>query len=205
MSQESSNDNNNNSFEYRLRKMNNEELISILKFRDQFQKHAVKAAIKEALNRGIINSIDDLNSAAFSPEPIPPKSLFPIGMSFAQNLGIFKSLCRIFYIFGMLPIIFGIFQLRSGATLIPILAIFSGVLIFIVVNRFEKTRKPVFVNLILAFNIPAIFIGFFYFKSLQNPARMDTVSIVIVILVILYTTLYASKLASHLNKSEANK
>ena len=203
MSNDSEEKDNGNSFEYRLREVSDNEIITILKHREHFQKQAVKAAIKEALKRGIIQSVDDLNSKAFQPEPLPPRSLFPIGLNELQNVGIFKSLCRIFYGFGLLPILYGVFQFRKESFLGSIAAILTGIIIIFVANRLEKTQKPLYSNLILALNLPAMGFGIFYLTSTGNPSTMDTVAIAIVLIVMLYTTFYAYKLASHFNKNNS--
>ena len=200
MSNDSQDKNNGNSFEYRLREVSNEEIISILRFRDHFQKHAVKAAIKEALKRGIIQSIDDLNNEEFQPQALPPRSLFPIGLSEPQNIGIFKSLCRIFYGFGILPIIYGVFNFRKNFSWGLVVAMLIGIIVIYVANRLEKTQKPFYSNIILALNLPAMGFGIYYLTSTGNPSTMDAVAIAIVIIVMLYTTFYANKLASHFNK-----
>ena len=110
---DSGNNNEENSFEYRLKEVSDEEIISILSYREHFQQQAVKAAIKEALKRGIITSIDDLNSDKFKPQEVPSSSLFPISISEPQNFAIFRSLCRIFYGIGLIPVIYGIFQITD--------------------------------------------------------------------------------------------
>lgn len=202
MSNDSQDKNNGNSFEYRLREVSDEEIISILRYRDHFQKPAVKAAIKEALKRGIIQSLDDLNNPEFQPQDLPPRSLFPIGLSEAQNIGIFKSLCRIFYGFGILPILYGIFNFRKEFTWGAIAAILTGIVIIFVANRLEKTQKPFYSSLILGLNLPAMGFGIFYLSSTGNPSTMDAVAIAIVLLVMLYTTFYANKLASHFSKND---
>lgn len=205
MSNDSQDKNNGNSFEYRLREVSDEEIVSILRFRDHFQKQAVKAAIKEALKRGIIQSIDDLNNPEFQPQEIPPKSLFPIALSEIQNVGIFKSLCRIFYGFGILPILLGIFKFRSTSIVNSIVSILTGILVIFIANRLEKTQKPFYSNIILALNIPAMGLGIYYLTSTRNPSTMDAVAIAIVLLVMLYTTFYANKLASHFNKEDTEE
>lgn len=196
------NTNNENSFEYRLREVSNEEIISILKYREHFQQQAVKAAIKEALKRGIILSIDDLNSEEFQPEPLQPRGLFPLGATKKHTFAIFKSLCRIYYGFGILPVVYGVVQFTNRKLLSAIIAILIGLIVIFFVNRLEKTVKPFYSNLLMAMNVPAIGYAIYYLTSLGNPTTMDTVALSIVILILLYTTLYLNKLTSHFNDNK---
>ncbi|MFA9390646.1 MAG: hypothetical protein ACERKD_12610 [Prolixibacteraceae bacterium] len=199
MNTDSEDKNSGNSFEYRLREVSDDEIISILRFREHFQKPAVKAAIKEALKRGIIQSLDDLNGENFQPQALAPRSLFPIGLSELQNVGIFKSLCRIFYGYGLLPIIYGVMQLTRHFSFGAIAAILTGIIVIYFSYQLEKTRKPFYSNLILGLNLPAMGFAIYYLTSTGNPSTMDAVAIGIVLLVMLYTTFYANKLASHFN------
>lgn len=190
---------NDDSFEYRLKEVSNEEIISILKYRDHFQQQAVKTAIKEALKRGIITSVEDLNSEEFHPLPLQPRSIFPLGTTKKLTFAIFKSLCRIYYGYGFLPIIFGIIQFSHRKPFKAIAAILLGLLVIFFVNRLEKTVKPFYSNLLMAFNVPAIGYAIYFLTSLGNATTMDTVAIAIVILVLMYTTFYLNKLTSHFN------
>lgn len=200
MNKKTEDNDNGNSFEYRLREVSDEEIISILSYRDHFQPSAVKAAIKEALKRGIINSVDDLNDPKFQPQELPARSLFPLATSEAQNIGVFKSLCRIFYGFGLLPIIYAILNISKNP-FNAIAAFLAGAIIIFIANRLEKTMKPFFANMILAINVPAIGFAIYTLTLSGNPTTMDGVAISIVILVLLYTTFYANKLTSHFNKN----
>ncbi|MBN1927057.1 MAG: hypothetical protein JW798_14590 [Prolixibacteraceae bacterium] len=189
-----------NSFEYRLREVSNEEIISILRYREHFQPHAVKAAIKEALKRGIINSIDDLDKDEFKPQALPPRSLFPISLNDKQNLAIFKSLCRVFYGFGLIPVIMGIFLITEGSYLFAVSVILIGLFIIIVTYQLERQKKPFLSQVLLAMNIPAMGFAIFKLTATGNPTTMDTVAAVIIILVFLYTSFYLNKLTAHFNK-----
>jgi len=197
MNNDSDDKNNGNSFEYRLREVSDEEIITILRFREHFQKHAVKAAIREALKRGIISSIDDLNSEQFHPQELPPRSLFPIGNIELQNLAIFKSLCRIFYGFGLIPIIYGGLQISKQISVGAIAAILTGLIVIYIAYSLEKTKKTFYSNLILGLNLPAMGFAIYYLSSSGNPSTMDAIAIGIVLIVMLYTTFYANKLASY--------
>lgn len=199
MSTNSADHDNGNSFEYRLKEVSDEEIISILRFREHFQQQAVKAAIKEALKRGLIASIDDLNSDEFQPQPLQARSLFPLGSTKKHTFAIFKSLCRIYYGYGMLPVVFGVVQFTNHKPLSAIIALLIGVIVIFIVNRLDKTVKPFYSNLLMAMNVPVIGFAIYYLTALGTHTTMDAVAIAIVLLVLLYTTFYINKLTSHFN------
>ncbi|HKK81003.1 MAG TPA: hypothetical protein VJ909_02070 [Prolixibacteraceae bacterium] len=197
MTKQSTKNENGNSFEYRLREVSDEEIISILRYKEHFQKKAVKAAVKEALLRGIINSVDDLEKKEFQPQPLQPKTIFPLGTSDAYTFGIFKSLCRISYGFGLLPIIYAVFQFMGHNFINGISASIAGLAIFFIVFKLEKTFSRQYSNYLLLLNIPAAMIALLHLQSLGSPTIMDGFAIMIVIVVILYVTFYLRKLTRY--------
>jgi hypothetical protein len=188
------------SFEYRLKEVSNEEIISILRYRKHFQPHAVKSAIKEAMKRGIITSVDDLKKDEFKPVELPPRSLFPLSANNQQNLALFKSLCRVFYGFGLLPVILGAFRISEGQILYGAAYILIGLLVIFITHQLSKHKKVFLSQVLLALNIPAMGYAIFKLTATGNPSTMDMVAAIIIILVLLYTTLYLNKLTSHFNK-----
>jgi hypothetical protein len=201
MTIDSTDNNKGNSFEYRLKEVTDEEIVSILRFRDHYQPHAIKAAIREAIKRGIIESIDDLNKEEFKPQPIPPKSLFPVSSINEQNVSIFKSLCRICYAYGIIPALFGIFQIADRHITLGIIALMVGISIIYITFKLEKEKKIFFSQLLLGFNIPAIGYTIFRLTTIGNPSAMDIVAAVVIVFVLLYTTLYIQKLTTRFNRN----
>jgi hypothetical protein len=205
MSSESNEKYEGNSFEYRLKEVSDDEIISILRYRDHFQALAIKAAINEALRRGIINSVDDLQKEEFKPQEMPPKSLFPLGNNLAQNLLILRSLSRVFYGFGLIPIIYGYFQFREHNSNLGISAVLLGMLIIFVANRLEKKLKPIFAYIMLGMNFPAIGFAVHKLTSLGKPTAMDMFAAIIILMVLLYTTLYAHKIVDFIQKETSSE
>lgn len=197
MTKQSTKNENGNSFEYKLSEVSDEEIISILQYKEHFQKKAVKAAVKEALHRGIINSVNDLEKQKFQPPHLQPKTIFPIGTSDVYTFGIFKSLCRISYGFGLLPIVYAVFQFMHHNFINGILTTIAGLTIFLIVFKLEKTFSRKYSNYLLLLNIPAVIIASMHLKSLGAPTVMDGFAIMIVIVVILYVTFYLRKLTRY--------
>jgi len=197
---DSTDNDNGNSFEYRLKEVSDEEIVTILRFREHYQVHAVKAAIKEALKRGIISSIEDLEKDEFKSQPLPSKSLFPVSAVENQNIAIFKSLCRTNYLFGIIPFVFGIFQVVNHNYITAIISLLISLPIFFYTYKLEKERKTFYVQLLLLFYLSLI--GFaIYNLSLTKPSTMDLVFTSVIIVVIVYTTFYLNKLTNYFTKN----
>jgi hypothetical protein len=201
MTIDSTDNNEGNSFEYRLKEVSDEEIVSILRYRDHYQPQAVKAAVREALKRGIIKSLDDLENDEFKSQPIPPKNLFPISSVETQNLSIFKSLCRICYIFGLILSIFAVFQIVDHHLTMGVIALTIGISLILVTFRLEKEKKLFLSQLLLVFNFPAIGYAIYRLSSVGNPSTMDIIAASVIILVLLYTTLYIYKLTIRFNRN----
>jgi hypothetical protein len=189
-----------NSFEYRLKEVSDDEIISILRYRSQFQAKAVSAAIKEALKRGIISSVEELDDEAFKPQELPPRSLFPLGNNYKQNLAILKSLCRVFYGFGIVPVIYAYFQFSQNHLPLAVFSLLVGILVIFLANRLEKTLHPMFALALLGMNAPAIGFAIYKLNALGAPNSMDIFASVIMLMVLMYTTIYASKLVAFMQK-----
>jgi len=201
MTIESTDNDKGNSFEYRLKEVSDEEIVSILRYRNHFQPQAVKDAIKEALKRGIISSIDDLELDEFKPQSIPAKSLFPISSIEGQNIAIFKSLSRICYGFGIIPFIFGILEIANKRVTIGFFSLIIGISIVYITFNLEKERKRILSQLLLSLNVPAIIYAIYRITSTQNLSRIDIAAIFLIILILLYITFYIHKLTVHFNRN----
>lgn len=199
MDNRSDNENNNESFEYRLKEVSDDEIISILRYRKHFKQQAFRDAVREAFKRGIISDIEDLNKPEFMNHDLHTRSLFPIGTSKLYTFAIFKSLCRIFYGFSLIPVLFGIFQLTLQNFIEGALAIVIGVVVIIIVNRLEKKFMPVYANILLFLNLPAIVTAFLFLNYRENTSVMDIFSIIVVLLILIYTSLYLKKLSNFFN------
>jgi hypothetical protein len=189
-----------NSFEYRLKEVSDEEIVSILRYREHYQPQAVKAAIREALRRGIIESLEDLEKEEFTPLEIP-RSLFPVSLVESQNVSIFRSLCRICYGFGLIPVIYGILQIANHRLTMGIFALAIGISLIFIVFKLEKEKKLILSQLLLFFNAPAIGYSIYRLTSSEFFSKMDVVVAIVLIIVLLYTTLYIYKLTVRFNRN----
>ncbi len=200
MSSELNDNNEGNSFEYRLKEVSDDEIISILRYRKHFQANAVNSAIKEALKRGILNTVDDLDNDEFKPQELPPKSFFPLGNNLIQNIAILKSLTRIFYGFGMIPLIYGYYQITGKNIGLAILSITTGALIIYLAHQIDKTRKPIYSISMLGLNFLSVGFAIYRLQGTDFPKVMDIAASIVILLVIMYTTIYAHKITMFIQK-----
>jgi hypothetical protein len=190
-----------NSFEDKYKEISDEEIVSILKYREHFQPKAFQAALKIAIERGLINSTEDLAREEFAPHKLPPRSIFPLGTSKAYTFAIFKSLCRIFYGIGLLPLVFGVFKIVGRDYYNGALSLLIAAILFFIANRLEKTLNPLFAKIILFINIPVAASAVFFLFSREQNSKMDTFAVAVIVMVLLYVSLYLYKLSKHLSKT----
>ncbi|QIA08621.1 hypothetical protein [Draconibacterium halophilum] len=88
-----------------------EQLKEVLKLRDHYQQEAAKLAIQQALKRGIIHSEQDLFSDEFRSEAIQ-FSLFPKIKKDRNRIKIRVSIARSLVICSMLPVVYGLVELK---------------------------------------------------------------------------------------------
>ena len=183
----------------RFSEISDEEIVSILIHREHFTAEAAELAIAEALKRKIIDSINDLDTDQFKPQPIPPKSFFPIAHMRKQNEFILKSMCRIFYGFGIVPLIYAFFNYKSNLFQ-SILAIVLGLAIITFSANLNKSKKPFWANLLLALNLPIMGIAIYKLSALGNIMIMDAVASALIVFIYLYISIYANKVSSILQE-----
>lgn len=189
-----------NSFEYRLREVSDEEIINILRYREHYQPHAVREAIREAMNRGIISSPEDLNKEEFSAQPLPVKSIFPVGISEKQNVTIFKSLCRIVYIFCAIPIIFSVVKFSQHSYLAAVSYLLLGVYMVFVAYNLERKRNVGYSTALLLSNFPIIGFSIYTLFTMEKIVGIDIFAAVTMMIIFVYTSFYLHKLALYFSK-----
>lgn len=189
-------------FKVRIKNISDAEIVSMLQYREQFQPFAVEIAVTEALTRNIITSENDLNKPEFQPKSSNKKTLFPMASSDAYTFGIFKSLCRIAYFYGIIPIAYAVFQLIKGEYLYALAAIIAGIGIGYTVYKLEKTFNILYSNLLLLINVTTIALSAYFLYSYKSHSSMDVFAIGCVVVITLYITFYLRKLSAYFFKKK---
>ncbi len=113
MPEKTSMSNSNPEIEVNLKELEDEQLRDILKKRKLYQDYVAKAAVKEAINRDIIATEDDLYAPEFRHEPLKPR-LFPKIENPVNRNNIRRSVARGLLLAGLLPSIWGMVRLNTG-------------------------------------------------------------------------------------------
>ena len=184
-------------FKKRIKDISDAEIVSMLQYREQFQQFAVNIAINEALKRDIISSEEDLKKPEFQAKPSPKKTLFPLANNDAYTFGIFKSLCRIAYFYGIITLIYAVFQLIKGEYIYALAAIVAGAGIGYTVYKLEKTFNILYSNLLLLINVATIALSAYFLYWHKHHSPMDAFAIGCVVVITLYITLYLRKLSAY--------
>ncbi|HKJ43970.1 MAG TPA: hypothetical protein VKA27_17875 [Sunxiuqinia sp.] len=132
----------NESLVNKIRKLNNEELIELLKLRDLYQPEAVEIGIAESLLRGIIQSEEDLKLPRFQPDERHKKSLFPHLNSASQFEKAFNSMIRILYFTAIIPLLFGILKFIEGDIVFSVTLLGLGGLWVYLSIQLQKKKHP---------------------------------------------------------------
>ncbi len=183
-----------NSIKEKFRNISDEEIISILRMRVHYRPEAIEAVVEEAIERGIINNTEDLLSNKFSVQPLPPRSLFPLGTDKKSTFAIFKSLCRVFYGLGLLPFIHSVFSFVAGNYSTGSISLIVALTVFSMVYQVDRKMNLFALKFLLFLNVPLIAFSTYIIYTASFFAAIDIFAICMVVLVTLYVSLYLRKL-----------
>ena len=193
MKEESMIKNTRQSFQSKYSDYSDDEILSVLKKRDHYQKAAAEAAVQEAIKRGIINSEQDLLSAEFTVKPMP-FTLFPKIENEMARAKTLKSIGRSLIIIGAVPTIWGALKIYRGYLYEGLILLVLGLIWMAVSFQMMKTATSRGINALLVIFVAAVF----YVSRLLWANVFTTVTDVFITslfcLLILYGLLYWRKL-----------
>ncbi len=190
-------------FTEQIPEYSDQEIMAILKRRDHYQPEAARLAIVEALNRGLINSEDDLLAIEYRVKPLK-KYLFPKIENESHRKKISRSISRGLLIAGIIPIIFGILKINEGRQIEGGLIVASGIIWMIfstqtIRNVNLKILRLFFVLLIIA----AVYLVK-VFVQLKSIIFMDIFIVAAIYCLTIYGLLYLIKLHQKENTTLEN-
>ena len=188
-------------FAERYSRLSDEEIITILKKRNLYQPAAAKAAVDEAIKRGIIYSEQDLFSNHFKPHQLK-FSFFPLPDDINVKTKLRKSLTRILFFTGLLPLIEGIFKIiqhENGKAILMIAAAFVWTAL---AWGFHKTGRAIFYFALLAFVFVATSYLTGYLLNRNRLPFMDIFVAVILIGIVAYLITYLYFLVKNKNEKQ---
>ncbi|MDP4184957.1 MAG: hypothetical protein Q8862_07320 [Bacteroidota bacterium] len=157
-------------FDERMSSLSDEELNNVLKHRKDYQEKAVDSAVNEALKRGIIASVGDLNKPEYNFEETAGNSFFfPLFNNVASAKTMLASLTRTLILLGSIPIIFSIFKSINQITPMVILSFAVGVmwcLLAIFMRIYKRRVIPVVLSILYVIVYPS---AMFLFARSSTP------------------------------------
>ena len=180
-------------FKQLIPEYSDEEIINILKKRKYYQKEAAELAIKEAIERNLIHSEQDLFSPEFNKIELK-KSFFPIIEDQLVKQKVVKSITRVLLIAGVLPFVWGIIKFNNGSFMEGGIIVFYGIL-WIFSSTLLNRKVEIITLRILAV---LVFISFIYLIKiyLKTPSFtfMDVFIPVVIFGLVIYGLVYLYRL-----------
>lgn len=173
-----------------------QEIKSILKNRDHYQPAAARAAVEEAIKRGIIFSEQDLFAEEYKSQPLR-FSLFPVPEKDHSRHKLRNSLLRIVLFVGLIPMIHGMIIFRSIDANEEIMLILSGLIWMAFTGLLYKTRQNIFLYILFVIAFISLFYTVNHIINLRDPRFMDYLIPVVVYLLVFYFLTYLRVLRNH--------
>lgn len=132
-----------------------EEILTILKKRKQYQPEAATLAIQEAIKRGLINSEQDLFSEKFQEKP-SEFYLLPIIIDDKNKNKIRKSISRILLIVGVIPVVWGVMLFTKSNSVEGVLLVLLGAVWIYASAQLMRSVQTKMVNLLFVMLVASV-------------------------------------------------
>jgi len=163
------------------------EVIIILKKRKQI-------AVKEAINRGLINSDQDLYAKEFN-EEVVKSTLFPKINTERNRNKIRKSIARGLLIAGTIPAVWGVFGINEGRFFEGILLILLGAIWIYASAHLMRSVSLKMIKLVFIMLLASVAYIVKLILEMKNLAAMDFVIPIVLVSFVTYGLLYIRKLS----------
>ncbi len=170
-----------------------EEILTILKKRKQYQHEAATLAIREAIKRGLINSEQDLFSENFQEQP-SKSFLFPIIIDNKHKDKIRKSISRILLITGSIPMVWGILEITKSKLTEGVLLILLGAVWIYASAQLMKSVQLKMVNLLFVMLVASVAYIVKILLEMKGLVIMDYFIPIILLSLITYGLLFIRRL-----------
>ncbi|MFY9150986.1 MAG: hypothetical protein WAO52_03155 [Prolixibacteraceae bacterium] len=182
------------SFYQRYSGISDAQILEILRNHKDYQEAAVNAAVKIAVERGLIHSDQDLLAPEFQNSPVKGFTLFPEITNAYHQKQLTGSIFRFLYLMSLIPVIYGFLKYAEGQIDQTILGVGIGLSWFVLSFLLQKKRRKIILvpQFILLASI-LIFVGITAFDY-ETLKILDLVILFIGILLPVYLLLYLNKL-----------
>lgn len=182
------------SFYERYADFTDSQIKEILRNHRNYQESAVTAAVKIAIERGLIHSEQDLLGPEYQSVPSAGLSIFPEITDAYQYKKVVASIFRVLFFMALIPIIFGALKYSEGQLNMTYIGAGLGIIWAILTFLLLKTEKMFIANIQIVLILLALF-GIGYSILLQNTFRVvDLFVLVIGTMLALYFLLYLKHL-----------
>lgn len=181
----------------RMKKYSDEELREVLKKRKQYEKQAVHIAVREAVDRGLIHSEQDLFSETFS--EVPSRfTLFPCPEKPHVRLRTVRSISRTLLVIAAIPLVFGVLKFQLHRYVEGTAMVLAG-LTWITASWmiYRRQDRKYWMVLFLTAVLAAVYIARMLLL-LKGLASMDYFIASSLFMVLFYALLYLRKLLAGL-------
>jgi len=128
----------NNTFEERFNRLSDNDLIEVLRHRNDYQDAAVQAAIRIAIERQIIHSEIDLISAEYQSSKTGKSIFFPVITNQTYRNKIIASVFRMLYFLTAIPLVYGVIHFTDKIPYQPFGSILLAVVWFLLCFKLSK-------------------------------------------------------------------
>ena len=170
------------------------QVMEILRNHRNYQESAVDAAVRVAVERGLINSAQDLLSPEFQQIRSDKFTIFPEITDGYQRNKLIASIFRFVYLLSLIPVIYGILSYAKGEIDQVLAGVGAGLVWFLLCVLLNRLRKPlIFILLFGVLLIISIIVGQKVF-SREIFVVTDLVMYIVGILLPAYFLSYLKKL-----------
>ena len=169
-----------------------EQLKEVLRLRDHYQPEAAQLAIQEALKRGIINSEQDLFSEEFRCEEMQ-FSLFPKIKRDRNRIKIRRSIARSLVICSVLPVVFGLIEMKTGNRWEGAGILLFGLLWLFCSSQLIKVFHVLFIRSLMTGTILGVLYIFYRLISSKTYIFMDFFLVLVLAGLIFYGLIFILK------------
>ncbi len=120
------------------------QIMEILKNKLNYQEEAVDAAVKIAIERGLIHSEQDLLSAEYRNSDKQKFSFFPPVSNDYHRQRLIASMFRFLYVLVLIPLIYGVLSYAKGQQPQMVIGLLIGIIGLAVVRFYSKTRQKIY-------------------------------------------------------------
>jgi len=171
-----------------------DRIFEIVKNRRNYQEQAAKAAVKIAIERGLIHSEQDLLAPEFQNRKTSGFTLFPEITNDFQRQKLVGSIFRFIYVLSFLPLIYGFLKYGEGKLNLTYLGAGISLVWFLLSLLLKKTQKQVvFIPLLLVLFSVSVFAGIQIFSG-KPIAALDIFMLLTGTLLSLYLILFLKNL-----------